>query len=365
MADPGKQSTLKKAMLIQVKLMPKKDPVPDTDPKAVQLPVQFNPQSLKLTYSNENKNANQPAGSAAQFAGAGTSKLAVELLFDTTQAGTDVRQTTAKVGHFIKPDTNAGNQQSKQKNRVVPGLRFEWGTFRFDGVVDSLQETLDYFSEDGVPLRSTVALGISGIDSMVSPPSGAGAPGAAPLAQSPAGGNVAKMAGDNGDSSNWKSIAAANNVDDPLHLPAGSMLDMSAGASVGIGASAGIGVGVGAGADVGFSAGLGGGVGFSAGVSAGIGGGIGAGAGAGIGISGGVGASTGAGASAGFSAGAGASAGVGAGASFGAGGAIGTGVGIGGSARIGAAGRAGGSFGAKATTGASAGASASAGIQAG
>ena len=38
------------------------------------------------------------------------------------------------------------------------GCRFEWGSFIFQGVVDSMDETLDYFSEEGVPLRATVSL---------------------------------------------------------------------------------------------------------------------------------------------------------------------------------------------------------------
>jgi hypothetical protein len=343
MSGQSTQSALKKAMLIEVKLTPNQAPQEVDGGKQVE--VDFNPQTLKLTYSNENKSANQPSGSASQFVGAGTSKLAIELLFDTSQDGSDVRAVTSDVAYFIRSDPSKA-QQSNQPKRVPPGCRFEWGTFRFDGVVDSLQETLDYFSEDGVPLRSTLSLGISGIDTMLPQQPAAGAPATTPQTQAPANTSMQQLAGANGNSAGWKSIAAANNIDDPLHLTPGTMIDMSAGASV----SAGVVAGASAGTDVGFTAGLGGGVGFAAGISAGFGASAGvsanasAGAGAGAGINLGVGASTGVGASAGL------------GLSAGIGGSVGvsgsTAVAIG--ARTNAAGSAGGSFGISATASAGA-----------
>src|SRR5262245_49177618 len=139
MAGKSTQSSLAKAVLYEVKLPPKLKP--QKVPGGKKIPVQFNPQTLKLTYSNENKSANQPGGSAAQFVGAGTSKLSVELLFDTSQDGKDVRQKTADIAFFIKPDSGNAQPASKQKKRVPPGLSFEWGTFKFEGVLDSLQET--------------------------------------------------------------------------------------------------------------------------------------------------------------------------------------------------------------------------------
>jgi hypothetical protein len=356
------QSTLAKAKLYEVKWQKDKaEPVRVNGNNDVE--VQFNPQTLKLTYANENKSANQPSGSASQYVGNGTTKLSVELLFDTSQTGSDVRYWSAKVGYFIRP-----TKQPDQKNkRVPPGVSFEWGTFKFPGVLDSLQETLDYFSEDGVPLRATIALGISRLDIVfpdIAPPGAApsaGVPATAPLDQARAGDNVPKMAGRGNKSANWKSVAAANNIDDPLHIPAGAALDLNAGVAGGAGVGVSVGAGASAGLGAGFSAGLGGGVGFAAGASAGIAGGIGAGAAAGFGASGslraniGVGTSTGVAASAGLAVPAGFGAAVGVGATAGAG--IGAGIGT----KVNAAGSAGGSFG----IGASAGASFGAGISTG
>ena len=63
--------------------------------------VQFNPQSLKVALSNQNSGGDQPGGSSRQFVGSGSSKLTVELIFDTSDDGSDVRAKTQEVGYFV------------------------------------------------------------------------------------------------------------------------------------------------------------------------------------------------------------------------------------------------------------------------
>src|SRR4051794_39802475 len=66
-----------------------------------QVTVQFNPQSLKTNYSNQNANTEKGGGSV-QFVGKGTTKLTMELWFDATrydqpgasEAAGDVRNLT-------------------------------------------------------------------------------------------------------------------------------------------------------------------------------------------------------------------------------------------------------------------------------
>jgi hypothetical protein len=225
-------AALAKAKLVEIKWSAKQQDAENVSGgKTVE--VQFNPQSLKLTYANENKGGDQPGGSTKQFVGKGTSKLAVELLFDTTDSGKDVRGKTKDVAYFI----GAKTQADQNNKRVPPGISFEWGSFRFRGVMDSLSETLDYFSEEGVPLRATLSLGISRQDieylfGQAKPSqggaAGAGTPATSPLSAAQPGDSVPKMAGRSGKSSDWKAIAAANNIDDPLRLPAGALLDLNA-----------------------------------------------------------------------------------------------------------------------------------------
>ncbi|HST50377.1 MAG TPA: hypothetical protein VLJ61_00100 [Pyrinomonadaceae bacterium] len=252
--------TLKKAKLVEIKWDAKQKQAEKVD-GGKNVTVQFNPSSLKINFTNKNLGGDQPGGSTKQFVGSGSTKLSVELLFDTTDDGTDVRKHTEDVAFFIKAKTdNGGNSKS---NRVPPGISFEWGSFIFRGLMDSMDETLDYFSEDGVPLRATISLSISRQEIEFLPGEagqggGGGAPQSiqlTPLQAAPKGKTLQGMAGLNGNSGDWKSIAEANNIDDPLRLSAGALIDVNASASVSVsaGVSLSASASVGASADAGAS----------------------------------------------------------------------------------------------------------------
>jgi hypothetical protein len=126
--------------------------------------VQFNPETLKVVFNNQIAqpgNSGDRRGPQAQlYVGSSTTKLNVTLWFDipsqASQQGaeTDVRKLTEKVAYFIKPKENSDP-------KVCPAVRFVWGTFRFDGIVESMEETLEFFSPEGKPLRAQVALAMS------------------------------------------------------------------------------------------------------------------------------------------------------------------------------------------------------------
>jgi hypothetical protein len=132
-------------------------------------------------------------------------------------------------------------------------------------MMDSLEETLDFFSPDGEPLRASLSLGLSGQLEIVPLSGGGGAPhsaagptpGTRPLTQAPAGGSLQNLVSGAGLGANWQAIAAANGIENPRLLAAGRLVDLNM--SVGLGASAEIGVtgGVGGQVDAGFRAGFG------------------------------------------------------------------------------------------------------------
>lgn len=243
--------------------------------------VQFNPQTLRLSYANETKGGDQPGGNAKQFVGSGTTKMSVELLFDTTEetgddSQRDVRRKTEAVAFFIKAEKSKEQKGKRPPPRVPPGIRFEWGTFIFRGVVTSMQETLDYFSEEGIPMRATISLELSRqeIEFEFGQPGAAsgaaGGPAGTPASGIPAtdpgttardGESLQQLASRVGNSADWKAIATLNGIDNPLRLSAGVRLNVdlsaSAGASVRVGGSvsAGTSVSAGASASVGLSAG--------------------------------------------------------------------------------------------------------------
>src|SRR5260370_37107704 len=70
--------------------------------------VQFNPQTLKVNFTNQKAGGDQPKGSSTQFVGKGVTKLSLELWFDIALAieqgrgsgDSDVRRLTEEVAYF-------------------------------------------------------------------------------------------------------------------------------------------------------------------------------------------------------------------------------------------------------------------------
>lgn len=213
--------------------------------------VQFNPDSLKVTFANQ---IQQPQGGgdqsgpqAQQFVGAGSTKLAVQLWFDVTQSlgelpdVMDVRELTQRVAYFITPK---GDPPSRPTKYLPPAVRFAWGTFQFDGILEGMEETLELFSAEGRPLRASVAITLTqqkittfAFNQAAQPPGftrrNGGAAGERPQTQAPQGSSVQSLsssgqgAGSGGGDAkrDWQSVAAANGIENPRHLDPGQLVD--------------------------------------------------------------------------------------------------------------------------------------------
>ena len=218
-------------------------------PGGQQATVQFNPETLKVSFANS---LVQPAGGgdqrgqpARQFVGAGTTKLALQLLLDVTappyadQGKTDVRELTQAIAYFITPQA-AERSGNRQTQLVPPGVRFLWGSFQFDGMMDSLEETLELWSPDGKPLRATLSVALSqqkitrffdpanaSAASGAGTPAGGGRPaGTKPLSAAPAGATLQGLADVAGPGVSWQTIASANGIENPRALAPGQLIDL-------------------------------------------------------------------------------------------------------------------------------------------
>ncbi|MEO1777162.1 MAG: peptidoglycan-binding protein [Pseudomonadota bacterium] len=211
------------------------------------VPVQFNPETLSVAFSNKSAGGDQRGGSAIQFVGQGETKLNFEIYFDVTapepngSKETDVRKLTEKVVKFITPEPSG-----EEDKFVPPGIRFIWGTFLFDGIVDSIDESLEFFSREGKPLRAKIAINISKqeIQFQFGKQSGSGiagapTPGTAPLKTASDGDSVQGALGKDGKQDQWQIVASANGIDNPRNLVAGTTFNAKAG--LGAGAPAGFG----------------------------------------------------------------------------------------------------------------------------
>jgi Contractile injection system tube protein len=264
----------------------------ELDPKGKEtgkpVDVQFNPETLKVSYANQvvppaSGARDQRGTSNIQFVGKGTTKLAVQLWFDATvhESEKDVRKLTEKVAYFMKPKEESRNRYSAR------GVRFLWGTFKFDGIVESMEESLEYFSSEGVPLRASISLNLTQssfqfefaqLNGQGATPPGAGQgvggsapPGTQPLTQAPQGSSLQGLSG--GIGGNWQGIALANGIENPRLLAPGQLINLNASVGGGIGISGGAGIAggasIGGGTAIGGSAGISGGgnIGGSAGIS--------------------------------------------------------------------------------------------------
>ncbi len=204
--------------------------------------VQFNPETLKVSFANQvatpSGAGDQKGTPARQFVGAGTTKLSLQLWFDVTapmppeqKKEQDVRKLTAKVAYFITP-------KPEGDKFVPPAVRFIWGSFQFDGIMESMEESLEFFSSDGRPLRASVTINLTQqkiTEFTFRATAGPGAkpsPGTRPLTPAPQGKSVQSMADSQGKGDNWQDIASANGIENPRLLQPGQLLDLNASASV-------------------------------------------------------------------------------------------------------------------------------------
>jgi hypothetical protein len=201
--------------------------------------VHFNPQSLEYVITNTLKNTG--SGSASkQYVSKSTGKLTMELVFDTTDTGEDVRLHTVRVAQLMEPD---------EDDRTPPVVEFEWGLYTFSGMVENYKETLDFFSIDGVPLRAAVKLTMASQDQVFEGGSaerraatggslagGTGGGGGQESMQAPAPGaddgwGLARIAAQAGNPGAARELAALNNIEN-MRFPGAGRLELKASLSV-------------------------------------------------------------------------------------------------------------------------------------
>jgi hypothetical protein len=245
--------------------------------------VQFNPATLEYTISNEFDDRNGNAA-ARQVVKKSTSKLTMTLVFDTTDVGTSVHQITDKIAAFLPRPVDGSKPPA-------PKIEFGWGAYKFQGVAEQFKETIDFFSADGVPLRSSIALTLSGqeteFQSSKSPQAAVDRNAQPDPVSAPAGASPSDLSNSLGDPRAARAIADANGAASlrfggDAGFGVGGGVTLSAAASFSVGASANVGLSAGAGIGVSAGAGLGIGVGGGIGIGASASGGIGISASAGI-----------------------------------------------------------------------------------
>ncbi len=118
---------------------------------------QFNPKDFSITKSVKwvYKTINGKDVGEPEFSGGEAQDLVVDLLFDSTDTGADVRDKYAKLLDMAEVDPNKANATTGKSE--PPECIFQWGSFMsFSGVIKSINQNFLLFKNDGTPLRSRV-----------------------------------------------------------------------------------------------------------------------------------------------------------------------------------------------------------------
>jgi hypothetical protein len=185
-----------------------------------QIPVMFNPEEYTLEQGNTFAEIGIPGLDAppTQYVRGKLRTLAMELLFDTYELGIDVRLHTGRIVRLLEQDP---------RTFAPPVLLFAMGQLAFQCVLVDASQRFTMFRRDGTPVRATLTVRFqeyTRIEIEITQGFFAGPP---TLHTITSGETISSIAtsylGNPGD---WRAIAEANGIDDPLNLPVGLPLQI-------------------------------------------------------------------------------------------------------------------------------------------
>ena len=190
----------------------------------IPIPVMFNPPEYQLQVTNQFAEVGIPGlgSSLLQFVRGSARTLTMELFFDTTNLGIDVRLYSGLVLNLTSLNS---------ETHAPPRLLFIWGSLIFPCVLESVTQTFDFFNTLGMPLRARLNVTLKEHDTLED------LLGSDQLLSADRtkqwifkkGDTLQKIAAEEyGDPNKWRPIAEANNIDNPLTIPVGRALKVPA-----------------------------------------------------------------------------------------------------------------------------------------
>lgn len=182
------------------------------------IPVQFNPEEYTLESNNHFAEVAVP-GSATpgvQYVRGGARMLKVELFFDSTADGTDVRRQTRRVTDLLEP--SAGTF-------APPVLVFAWGGVYYPCVLDRVTQRFARFLPTGEPVRAYLSVTFREY-AAVQVDVSFGLFIGPPVVQNLLGNQTLDRVASQllGDPGRWRELAAANGIDNPRTMDGRSTL---------------------------------------------------------------------------------------------------------------------------------------------
>lgn len=195
----------------------------NTDAKIrLPIPVMFNPPEYQLTRTSRFAELKVPGlpSSILQYVGSDAQTLTMELFFDTTDTGIDVRIRTEAIVNLTLVDSST---------HAPPRLLLLWGSLIFPCVLISVKQRYDYFNSLGMPLRARLNVEFKGNDKLEKLIAGLPLPliDQAVRHVVKTGETLQAIAAEQLDDPNkWRQIAQANGIDDPRAVPGGLQLNI-------------------------------------------------------------------------------------------------------------------------------------------
>lgn len=191
-------------------------------PQLPPIPVMFNPPNYELSKTNQFAEIKIPGlqSSVLQFVHGDTKTLNMELFFDTTDSGFDVRTRTTAISNLTEPN---------MITHAPPRLLLLWGSLAFTCFLISVRQQFEYFNASGLPRRARLTVEFKGYDPVET------LVAAIPIAQIEQASRYVVKTGDTlqgvaaavyQDSGKWRKIADSNNIDNPRGVFAGTRLQI-------------------------------------------------------------------------------------------------------------------------------------------
>jgi hypothetical protein len=197
------------------------------------LPCLFNPESVSVGRTNLWSADPMPGKGVPRlrYAGADAGRMHLDLVFDTTDTGRSVTEHTGKLMALMDIDKNLPGTDESTNNARPPTVTFHWADLHsFPAVVVNLDLAFTYFSSSGVPLRAQLSLDLRQFE-----PSQAFGP-QNPTSGTPKPHRVHRVqpgetldrisARYYGDATQWRLLAGANGIEDPLSVQPGALLSV-------------------------------------------------------------------------------------------------------------------------------------------
>ena len=191
---------------------------------------QFNPTEFSVTRAIQWSEAKQKGANTPEleFKGGMPATITLQLFFDTTDCGHDVRsEFTNALWKLAMVDPK--NKNPKSHKSEPSHVIFEWGKgdrlWTFEAVITNVAQKFTLFLDDGTPVRCTVDVALKQAKDATSfpgqNPTSGGAEGHRIRVISQ-GETLDRIAVEEyGDANQWRSLARANNIDNPRRLDQG------------------------------------------------------------------------------------------------------------------------------------------------